>query len=62
MIFGLQAKNTMHAKLGQCEGCKKEYAAELQKTNQSQDTHYTTTMPAVFQVRVHYTATMPAVF
>ena len=47
----------MHAKQGQCESRKKEYAAELQKTNNAQQNHYNNIMPQVFQVRarVHCT-------
>lgn len=32
-----------------CEQCKNDYAAELQRTNQSQRDHYTTSMPQIFR-------------
>lgn len=44
-----KAKNTSLSKNQQCEDCKNEYAAELQKTNDAQKVHYTSSMPATFQ-------------
>ena len=46
-----KAKNLMHSKQSASEESKKEYALELQKTNDFQQTHYDTTLPGKFQVR-----------
>lgn len=44
-----KSKNTSMLKNQQCDDCKNEYAMELQKTNEAQRVHYTSTMPATFQ-------------
>ena len=49
-MLWLQAKNTMHVRIGQCEASKSDYAAELQKTNLTQQNHFQNLMPQVFQV------------
>ncbi|XP_026467891.1 formin-binding protein 1-like isoform X4 [Ctenocephalides felis] len=41
-------KNNMTTKAHQCEDSKTEYANQLQKTNELQRTHFTTSLPEVF--------------
>ena len=48
-----QAQNIMLQKQQNSEECKKEYASELQKTNECQAQHYNFGMTLVFEVNVN---------
>ena len=49
----------MNQKAQVCEECKSDYASTLQHFNTTQQEHFYTTMPQVFQVRA---TTMPQAF
>ena len=59
LLLSVQHRIVMNQKAQVCEECKSDYASTLQNFNTTQQEHFYTTMPQVFQVRA---TTMPQAF